>query len=171
MGALSQSWAGLGLPPIVLGAPASQKVVPGAEVTFSVQLSVSLTPVTYQWRFNGTNIPNATGQSYTKSNVQSRDAGEYTVEITNGGGKATSSATLTVDATPVRLTSTLLSNGSLNLHVEGPLIATYVVQSSTDLKTWTSISTNLVVLGLLDLPISKASQADGVTRFYRVLVK
>lgn len=174
MGVLSQSWAGLGFPPIItpaIGQPVSQKVIRGATVQFSV-LVTSLTTPSYQWRLNGTNIPNATASSYTRTNVQASDAGNYSVVIWNAVGPTTSSdATLTVDTSPVRLTSSLLSNGSLNLHIEGPLIATYIVQSSTDLKTWTSISTNLVVLGLLDLPLGKPVGTSGVTRFYRVLVK
>jgi len=170
IGALSKSWAGIGLPPIILLPPASQRVNPGATATFTVSLSLSLTPVTYQWRHNGTNIPNATARSYTVSNAKAADAGEYSVEITNGGGKADASATLTVNIPP-RIRTSLLSNGVLNLHIDGPLIATYIVQSSTDLQHWTSISTNLVVLGLLDWPLGKPKGTGGTTCFYRVLVK
>ena len=170
MGALSQSCAGFGLPPIILVGPASQKVNPGVNVTFSVSLDLSLTPVTYQWRHNGTNILGATGRTYTRNNVKAADAGTYTVDVTNGGGTVSPSATLTVNIAP-RITTSLLSNGSLNLHIIGPLIATYVVQSSTDLKTWTSISTNLVVLGLLDLPLGRPTESGGAKCFYRVLVK
>lgn len=174
LGGLSQTWAGLLPPPIIVplvGQPASQKVVRGATVQFNV-LVTSLTTPSYQWRFNGTNIPNATASSYTLTNVQSKDAGKYSVVIRNAGGSTTSEdATLTVDATPVRITTSLLSNGLLNLHIEGPLIATYIVQSSTDLQHWTSISTNLVVLGLLDLPLGTSKGTGGASCFYRVLVK
>lgn len=173
LGALSQTWAGL-LPPLIdplVGQPVSQKVVRGATVQFNV-LVTSLTTPTYQWRLNGINIPNATASSYTRTNVQPSDAGKYSVVIRNAGGSTTSEdATLTVDTTPVRITTSLLSNGSLNLHIEGPLTATYIVQSSTDLQHWTSISTNLVVLGLLDLPLSKPKGASSANCFYRVLVK
>ncbi|HEY2951833.1 MAG TPA: lamin tail domain-containing protein, partial [Verrucomicrobiae bacterium] len=65
-------------------------------VTFSAS-AVSSTPVRYLWRFNGTNILDATNSSLTVSNVQESSAGDYAVVATdNFGPLASSNATLTV---------------------------------------------------------------------------
>jgi hypothetical protein len=43
----------------------------------------SSSPLRYQWRFNGANIPGATNSSLTISDVQAGDWGEYTAAITD----------------------------------------------------------------------------------------
>ncbi len=86
--------------PTITSQPLSQTVNPGAAVTFTVGASGS-TPLTYQWRFNGANISGATSSSYTKSNVQSTNAGNYSVVVSNLAGTATSAnAVLTVNTPP-----------------------------------------------------------------------
>ena len=61
-------------------------------------VSASGTPLLfYQWKLNNNNIGGATTSTYTKTNTQLADAGNYTVLVTNGVGPVTSSnATLTV---------------------------------------------------------------------------
>ena len=67
----------------------------GEGVSFSV--TVSGIPPSYQWLKDGTNISGATSSVYNISNVQSNDAGSYSVIITNVSGSVTSSnAVLTV---------------------------------------------------------------------------
>jgi hypothetical protein len=74
--------------------------VTGGTASFNVAASGS-TPLTYQWRLNGSSISGATGSSYTKSNVTTNDAGTYSVLVTNTAGQATSSgAMLKVFITP-----------------------------------------------------------------------
>ncbi len=88
-------------PPTITTQPASQTVNPGASATFSV-VAGGATPLTYQWRFNVVNISGATGSSYTKSNVQATNAGNYSVVVSNAYGAATSAnAVLTVNTPPV----------------------------------------------------------------------
>ncbi|MCX8092450.1 MAG: immunoglobulin domain-containing protein, partial [Verrucomicrobiae bacterium] len=83
-------------PPLITAQPQSQTVSPGATVTFSVTASGSA-PLSYQWRFNGAPIAAATNSSLTLNNVQSSDAGLYSVVVSNAFGTALSSnATLTV---------------------------------------------------------------------------
>jgi hypothetical protein len=66
-------------------------------VTFEVTAG-GIAPLSYQWYFNGTNLPGgATNDSLTLENVQTNDAGGYSVVITNVAGSVISSnATLTV---------------------------------------------------------------------------
>jgi len=88
------------VPPSITTQPASQTVNPGANVTFTVSAS-GTAPLTYQWRLNGANISGATTASYTRSNVQSGDAGNYSVVVGNVAGSATSAnAVLSVNVPP-----------------------------------------------------------------------
>jgi hypothetical protein len=73
------------VPPSITTQPASKTVNPGANVTFTVSAS-GTAPLNYQWRFNGANIAGATATSVTKSNVQSGDAGNYSVVVGNVAG-------------------------------------------------------------------------------------
>ena len=86
--------------PSISTQPQSQAVNVGSSVTFSVVASGSQ-PLFYQWRFNGVNIPGGTSASYTISNVQTSQAGNYTVIVSNAAGTATSTtAALAVNVPP-----------------------------------------------------------------------
>src|ERR1019366_7679769 len=80
--------------------PASQTVLAGSTATFSVT-AAGTAPLSYQWRFGGANIAGATGTSLTVSNVQSAQAGNYAVQVTNAyGATISSNALLTVNPLP-----------------------------------------------------------------------
>lgn len=82
--------------PSITNHPVSINVGEGQSAEFSVVATGNPSP-TYQWRKNGTNIGGATSNPYTLSNVQTSDAGDYDVVVTNSSGNATSNdATLTV---------------------------------------------------------------------------
>jgi hypothetical protein len=67
-----------------------------SNVTFSVTAIGSLT-LSYQWLFNSTTIPGATGTALTLTNLQMDQGGLYAVLVSNDCGVITSSAaTLTV---------------------------------------------------------------------------
>ena len=83
--------------PTISTNPQSQTVTVGGNATFTVVASGSA-PLSYQWRFAGTNIGGANSTSYTRSNAQLVDAGNYTVVVTNSVGSVTSAvAVLTVN--------------------------------------------------------------------------
>jgi alpha-tubulin suppressor-like RCC1 family protein len=70
----------------------------------SLSLSMSVagtTPMTFQWKKNGVDIPNATSSSYYKSMVTDADAGIYTLVAVNSAGSATSSGITVTVADPV----------------------------------------------------------------------
>ena len=87
-------------PPSITTQPANQTVIVGGMATFSVTASGTL-PLSYQWRFGGTNITGATNTTLTLTNVQFSQAGNYAVLVTNLYGSALSSnAVLTVTSPP-----------------------------------------------------------------------
>lgn len=94
------------LPPFVLTQPANQTVPVGDNVTFTVVAGGSR-PLTYQWRFNGANIPEATAASYTISNVQTNQAGSYSVLVSNQSSAVTSTPALLAVNAPLPITAPL----------------------------------------------------------------
>jgi len=88
-------------PPMITLQPQSQTNIVGANVTFNV-VATGSDPLTYQWRFNTTNIAGANESAYTVANIQLADGGDYSVVITNLGGTITSfNALLTVTTLPL----------------------------------------------------------------------
>jgi len=84
--------------PIVVSQSVSQTIPQGATATFSVA-AAGATPLAYQWLFNDAVISSATNSSFTVSNAQAVNVGNYSVIITNVYGSATSTiAVLNVKA-------------------------------------------------------------------------
>jgi sugar lactone lactonase YvrE len=87
--------------PVITSQPQSLTVARGANAQFSVTASGFPAP-TYQWYFDGAPFNGATTSMFSLANVQSTDAGDYTVVVTNSVGTVTSNkATLTVSSGPV----------------------------------------------------------------------
>lgn len=77
--------------PIIDVQPISQSQVPGINANFSVT-AVGTPPLSYQWQFNGTNLPGATNLSLTITNVQGENLGPYRVVVANSVGTNISAA-------------------------------------------------------------------------------
>ena len=84
-------------PPTIDLDPTNQTVVAGQTAFFNVTAS-GTAPLFYQWLYNtNTTLANQTNATLTIANVQSTNAGMYSVRVTNPGGTATSApAVLTV---------------------------------------------------------------------------
>ena len=94
-------------PPVILTQPASQFVNTFDSATFSVGVS-NLTGASYQWRFNGMDIPGATGAGYSVTDIQAAMAGGYDVVIANAAASVTSGVSyLSVLIPPVILARAL----------------------------------------------------------------
>ena len=76
--------------------PSSQTIVEGTDVSFSGVAEGYPADFTYQWHYNGTAIPNETGQSYSLTNVQISQTGAYALHATNAYETITGTAILDV---------------------------------------------------------------------------
>lgn len=90
-----------GSPPTIIAQPASQSTCGGAPVTFTVGAAGSR-PFTYQWQFNGANVPGATDSSLTIGAPTAGSQGLYRVLVANvcGDSVASDPAQLTVGGAP-----------------------------------------------------------------------
>jgi predicted outer membrane repeat protein len=111
--------------PTITSQPQSQSVILGSGVAFSVAANGSI-PLSYQWRSNNVNIPNATNNSFGIATVTTNDAASYTVHVVNEAGFADSqNAILTVlvgpsfTSLPVSQTVTQGNNVTLSAGVAG----------------------------------------------------
>ena len=156
--------------PFIIADPQNQTAVSGNSVTFTVAAAGS-TPLAYHWYFNtNTPVTGATNATLVLNNIQTTNAGLYSVVVSNLVGSVVSSnAALTVSsAVPSRpqLSSPGFSNGQFTLTVNGDPDQDYIVQVSTNLTDWTSIFTNHP----LTLPFSWSDVAASnfSQQFYRI---
>jgi len=90
--------------PIITQQPTNQVVTRGGTATFSV-LASGPSPLTYQWRFEGAPISDATNRTLALTSVQTNNAGRYDVIVSNAFGSVVStSAMLTVLVPPAIVT-------------------------------------------------------------------
>lgn len=131
--------------PWIAAQPQSLVVAAGDPATFSVTATGVPAP-TYQWRFQGVDLPGATGSSYTRTAVQPADVGDYTVVVSNDVGVVVSDAawlTLAAPEPPYIEAITMLPSGQAQLLIRGGP-GQFTVEQSTSLLEWTPvITTNL----------------------------
>jgi hypothetical protein len=88
------------VPPSLITQPQNLTAVVGSSAIFSVSAAGSI-PLSYQWQFGGTPIPSATSNALILNPVSMKNAGSYSVVITNVAGSITSNpAILTVTPGP-----------------------------------------------------------------------
>jgi hypothetical protein len=167
-GSVTSSIVNLAVVPLLITtAPANQSVIAGSSPAFSVVAS-SLVPLGYQWQFNSTDLPGATNNSLTVTNVQVSQAGLYSVIVSNSYGSVTANATLTVQPFVFSTggTNLLMTTNGFQLQVNGIFASqSMVIYASTDLLSWLPILTNPPATGsvrFLDTAATNWSQ-----RFYR----
>lgn len=124
------------VPPKIEVDPQSQSLKWSSNATFTVTAS-GTPPLAYQWRFKRSDIFGATSSSYTRPNIQERDAGEYAVTVTNVAGDALSQpATLTViPPQPAQFeVISKLPDGRVHLQWTGEPGWSYTLQATTNLS-------------------------------------
>jgi formylglycine-generating enzyme required for sulfatase activity len=86
-----------GRAPVIIQQPQDLTVRPVSNAVFTV-VAEGTGPLVYQWFFDGATIPGSRQSTLILTNVQSLNAGNYWVSVTNSVGSVTSSpAKLTVD--------------------------------------------------------------------------
>ncbi len=98
----------LNLPPSITQQPVGVTINSGLYTSFTVS-AAGTSPLSYQWRFNGSDIPGATAEMYVLSPALTNNAGNYSVVVTDVAGSVTSSIvilTVTPDISPPSLAIT-----------------------------------------------------------------
>jgi len=154
--------------PTITTQPASSTVTVGSTASFTVAATGTPGP-TYQWRKGATAITGATAATLTLTNVQSTDAGTYSVVVTNSAGSVTSAnATLTVNPAiaaptittqPTSSTVTVGSTASFTVAATGTPAPTYQWRKGTTAITGATAAT---------LTLTNVQSADAGT--YSVVV-
>lgn len=86
--------------PSILLQPLNTTVTSGTEAVFNLN-ATGTQPLTYQWQFNGVNMPGATNTVLTIPAAQPSNTGSYRAVVSNAAGSVTTdSATLTVMPIP-----------------------------------------------------------------------
>jgi hypothetical protein len=153
-------------------APLTNQVVDaGSDATFRV-FAYGTGTNSYQWQFNGVNLPGATNSTLVVSNAQS--SGVYSVVINvaaNPGtppiAPATFSANLTVNGGALTLgTPERLTDGSFRGLVQGGVSnEMYVIEVSTNLINWATSSSIRITNS--STPFNDPSATNSPRRFYR----
>ncbi|MBA4149910.1 MAG: immunoglobulin domain-containing protein [Verrucomicrobia bacterium] len=153
-------------PPLITQQPESQTITEGQNVTFTVSATGSGS-LTYQWRFNGSPITDATTTSYTRSSALIQHAGEYSVAVSDGISTVFSDeAVLTVNMPDFIIFDgiSLLSDGSIQLLLSGEP-ATYAIETSSNLVDWLEITNVVSTNGTLEFTDLNATNV--IRNFYR----
>ncbi|HXJ55386.1 MAG TPA: immunoglobulin domain-containing protein [Verrucomicrobiae bacterium] len=162
-----------GMPPTISQQPVGRTVVQGAAADFSV-IATGDPPLTYQWFFGtapGTIIVGATNPTFSITNAQAAEAGDYRAVVSNSSGSVTSLvATLRV-LIPVTITNATLAGTNFTFSWETEHGLDYAVEYKERLEasTWTPLFTrvgdgNLLTVTNAVSPLSPAG-------FYRVRVE
>ena len=152
-------------PPEITDQPRGQIVGAGQDATFTVS-ATGTEPLRYQWRYNGTGIPGATTNGYTRTNVRPSDAGSYSVVVSNVAGSVTSAAAVLSVVRPIpRMESiALLPDRSIRLQMSGGP-GDFALEVTPDLSAWTTL-TNLSAPGA---GFQYSDPAPGTSkRYYRL---
>jgi len=150
--------------------PTNQVADAGANVTFGIA-AYSVPVNTYQWRFDGTDLPNATNATLTVSNAQA--SGTYSVvlgAIPPVGEPPIQpqiySANLTINGQTTLASPRLLGDGSFQGMLQGAVSnEMYVIEVSTNLINWATSST--IRFTNSSTPFADPNATNSQKRFYR----
>lgn len=163
--------------PLITSQPLSRTVIAGAAVTFQVAASGS--GLSYQWQFEGVDLPGQTASILSIPEAGRSHAGVYTVKVSNAGGSTLSqNAVLIVRGLQQLYAPQLLAGGGLRLvfgdlngdAISAPNVSRYVVEVSADLQTWEILNIPLQLING-HIQIDDYGAINKPQRFYRVREK
>jgi len=124
--------------PILVEPPRSVTVSTNASTLFTV-VAEGVRPFSYQWYWDGTNLPGETAPMLALTNIVPAQAGTYTVAVSNATGAVTSPpATLAISQSnlPPELAPVAEQSGQFHFSLTGESGRGYRIQSSTNLVDW-----------------------------------
>src|SRR6267142_1183911 len=125
--------------PVIFTPPQSQTVAESASVMFGV-IAGSLTPLKYQWRFAGSELPGQTAPTMVLHYLAASQAGAYSVVVSNSSGLATSAvATLTISPISPPFLLTAVNSPDTNrfsFSLAGETGRFYRIWATTNLVNW-----------------------------------
>jgi hypothetical protein len=154
--------------PTIVTQPQGQTLTAGQNATFTVA-ATGTAPFGYQWCRNGTPLADATSSTLTLSQVQSANAGNYSVIVSNAAGSVSSAmAALLVTNPPPMLAQdnpASLTPQGFSFGISVPVGATVIVEASSNCRDWAPIATNIAASGTIVFTDSEA--ANFLSRMYR----
>lgn len=153
--------------PLVSTALINRSVLVGGKVYFRVT-AVGAWPLNYQWRFNGTDLVDATNQLLTILNAQPQQAGAYSVVVSNASGTASSPAvflTVLPNESIILSQSFSVKSGQTHFFATGTAGFKWSVQASSNLVDWLDLRTLTNTTGMM---LFNESGISAVERFYRL---
>lgn len=116
-------------PPTITTQPVNASVQPGGSATFSVVAKAEPNPV-YQWQRDGVNLSGATNSTLSLTNIQSAQAGRYSVTVSTTFGSVTSVDAILSVGSPV----TASMPKTIVAIVGAPITLSASIQSSDPLR-------------------------------------
>jgi len=114
-------------PPTILAQPKDATALAGSDARFAVQAD-GTPPLAYQWLFEGTELPGATGAQLVLTSVRMGDAGQYQALVANGAGSVLSApAILTVEPSLPPVTISLRPGAGIVLRWPAAADQTYSI--------------------------------------------
>lgn len=126
--------------------------------------------MTFEWRYNGQRMPGRTSMTLPLVNIQSTDAGDYSVSVSNEFGSVTSQpARLALHPTFPAMLQPIggFQGAGFRFAVEVEPGRDYRIQTSTDLDCWTDL--HLFFSTGTAYEFSDPPVLDRPHRFYRVV--
>jgi len=151
--------------------PWDQYVPAGGDLAFAAK-SVG-PPLSYQWQFNGVDLPGATCDTLVVAKAQPKDAGDYALVVSNAIGAAkTRSAKLAVAALPQPIGPAFVPQSLLwrddtgfTVTITGEPGSRIEVQFSTDLVNWETLTQFINAPGPTEITDPTPNSGH---RFYRL---
>lgn len=159
-----------GPPPVIAVQPLGISVLNGGDALFTV-VPVSITPMTFKWMHDGKKV-GGNSSLLSVHSVKSKDAGDYWVEITNGGGTTVSEKVkLLILTEPVESVVNLLPGGmrtnGFRLELKGKVGGNYIIMASSNMVDWVAISTNAAPTG--EVSFTDTNAVNLSFRYYKAV--
>ena len=158
----------------VTGSPVDMSRTTGQTALFEV-MAAATGQVSYQWKKNDVAIPGATASTLILTELETADAGSYTVTLTRGTvSETTVPAALRVSssaALPEFKVARMTMNPDLtvNFDLNGGLNSTVLVYASANLQSWSLISTQVNSTGTIR--VSDPGAEGQIKRFYKIVTQ